>query len=442
MGDSAQGTGGGKQKHSEQAGQIRLANLTGESRNRLLATLEQLLAIDGINVRSTLNTASDLIAGAIRADKCDVFIYEPSTTTLVAFGTSHTPMGARQRQLGLDRIPIANDGPEVGVMNTGESYITGDAEQDPTIPPGVTGALGVRSIIIVPMVINGDRRGALQAYSAQRDAFSEDDLSFLQAVAHWIGALTHRAELVERISQEAATQARQVVAEELITVLAHDLSNMLTPLKARLDLVKRRVRRDNRERDVADLELASRSVNRLQALIRDLLDVGRLDQGLFSLSRQPVNLVLLVQETSEVVGTLQTVQLNILLTTPEELVVEADKARIGQALENLISNALRHSPKGAPVEVEVRSEMRPNGDSIGSTEREWAIINVHDEGPGIPADLVPRLFTRFSPGPNSTGLGLGLYLARSIAEAHGGTLTVESSPGRGTTFCMAFPTTA
>ncbi len=121
--------------------------------------------------------------------------------------------------------------------------------------------------------------------------------------------------------------------------------------------------------------------------------------------------------------------------------VEADQARIGQALENLISNALRHSPKGAPVEVEVTSEMRTNGDSTGSAEREWAIINVHDEGPGVPPELMPKLFSRFSPGPNSTGLGLGLYLARSIAEAHGGTLTVESSPGKGTTFCMAFPAT-
>ncbi len=309
MGDSTQGAGGGGQIRTRHVDQISRANLTGENQNRLLSTLEQLLAIDGINGRSTMDKASDLVASAVRAEKCDVFLYEPSITTLVAIGTSRTPMGVRQRQLGLDRIAVANDGPEVAVMNTGESYRTGHAEQDPTLPPGVTGALGVRSMMIVPMAVNGDRRGVLQTCSSEPDAFSEEDLGFLQAVAHWIGTLTHRAELIERIAQDAATQARQVVAEELVTVLAHDLSNMLTPLKARLDLVKRRVKRDGRDRDVADLELASRAANRLQALIRDLLDVGRLDQGLFSLFRQPVNLVLLVQETSEVVGSLQTVQL-------------------------------------------------------------------------------------------------------------------------------------
>src|SRR5437868_5209657 len=137
------------------------------SNARLLPTLQRLLSIEGTNVRSTLDQASDLIAGAVGADKVDTFLYQPPTQTLVAMGTSHTPMGERQRQLGLDRVPIANDGPEVRVLRTGESYHTGHAEQDPTIPVGMTRALGIHSTMIVPVEVSGERRGVLQACSAQ-----------------------------------------------------------------------------------------------------------------------------------------------------------------------------------------------------------------------------------------------------------------------------------
>jgi signal transduction histidine kinase len=84
-----------------------------------------------------------------------------------------------------------------------------------------------------------------------------------------------------------------------------------------------------------------------------------------------------------------------------------------------------------PIVIDVASEKRDDG--------KWAIIDVCDEGPGISPELMPRLFTRFASGPGSTGLGLGLYLARSIAEAHGGTLTASSAPGQGTTFKLSLP---
>ena len=95
----------------------------------------------------------------------------------------------------------------------------------------------------------------------------------------------------------AAVQARQVAADELVTVLAHDLRNYMSPLKGRLDIVRLRARREGRERDFADLDAAARSLNRLQSLIQDLLDIGRLDQGLFTLSPEPVDLVVLVRDT-------------------------------------------------------------------------------------------------------------------------------------------------
>jgi signal transduction histidine kinase len=107
-----------------------------------------------------------------------------------------------------------------------------------------------------------------------------------------------------------------------------------------------------------------------------------------------------------------------------------DPDRIRQALENLLHNARTHAP-GSAVVVTLRQEERDTGT--------WAIIRVQDGGPGIAPSVVEKLMTRFVRGPQSKGLGLGLYLANSIAQAHGGTLTVASTLAQGTTFQLAVP---
>jgi two-component system, OmpR family, sensor kinase len=416
---SARGRDGGSDK---------AASTTPEA--KLLSTLEQLLHIDSTELDATLDRASDLIAGALQADKIDIFLYDASKNSLVARGTSRTPMGILQHQLGLDRLPIVNDGPEVGVFQTGQPYSTGAAEKDPTLAPGYVRDLGIRSMMVAPLDVGAERRGVITACSSKHEAFSSDDFSFLGAVSRWISAIAHRAELMESTSRSAAVQARQVAADELVTVLAHDLRNYMSPLKGRLDIVRLRARREGRQRDLVDLDAAARSLNRLQVLIQDLLDIGKLDQGLFSLSPEPVDLVALIRD---MITALQPNNVPIALEAPEEVVAEVDPQRVRQAVENLISNAVKHSLEGGSVTVEIRVE-RQSGPESGD-----AIITVQDQGPGIPGDLLSRVFDRFVTGPGSRGLGLGLYLARSIAEAHKGTLTVESSPGRGTKFTMCFP---
>jgi two-component system, OmpR family, sensor kinase len=174
------------------------------------------------------------------------------------------------------------------------------------------------------------------------------------------------------------------------------------------------------------VEAAKGAVNRLTRLTRDLMDAARLEQEVFTLSTQPVDLVQVVQET---VSEFQTSSSPIHARVPPELMAEVDPDRVRQALENLVSNALKHGAKGIPVVIDVGEEARKDG--------RWAVITVHDEGPGIAPDLLPRLFTRFGTGPGSGGLGLGLYLAKGIADAHGGMLTVESPAGEGTSFHLS-----
>lgn len=213
----------------------------------LLITLERLLAIEAIDMREALGEASDLVAEALGADKVDVFLYDPQIDTLVALGISHTPMARRQYELGLDRLPISNGGRSVEVYLTGESYAVGRADLDEGELLGFKQTLGIRSIMAVPMYVAGEKRGVVQVDSAASNAFSEYDLRFLQAVAGWIGTITHRAELIEQNRKDAQEEAKRVVAEELVTTIAHDLGNYLTPLIGRIELIRRDAEREGRE---------------------------------------------------------------------------------------------------------------------------------------------------------------------------------------------------
>jgi signal transduction histidine kinase len=396
--------------------------------SKLLTTLERLLAIQATETKPTLDAASTLIAEALNADKVDTFLEDQATSTLVAVGTSITPMGRRQIELGLNRLPIANGGRAVEVFQTGEVYHSGAVQQDQGELLGIRVALGVCSQIIVPLDVGGQRRGVLGANSARPDAFSSDDVAFLQAVAQWIGLITQRAELIERLTQEAAQEARQLATEQLITVLAHDIGNHLTPLIGRIYLLRSRADRDDRAVDLRDLDATSRALERLQRLIGDLLDVGRIEQDLFLLARQPVDLVALARETIDVLDAPAT---NLQLLSPAELIAEVDPDRLRQALENLLTNAVKHSPIGTLVQLRIEQELR--------ADEPWIALVVADRGPGIPPALLPHIFERFVSGVRSKGLGLGLYLAHRIAAAHGGNLTVESTLGRGTTFRMMLP---
>ena len=228
--------------------------------------------------------------------------------------------------------------------------------------------------------------------------------------------------------RNATAVKERAAAQELLTVLAHDLRNHLTPLQGRLDLIRRRALREGRGEYLADSEHAVRTVDRLRRLIDDLLDVSRLERGLFFINMRPIDVVALTRDTAE---QFMGGDIAIELMLPGALMACADPDRLQQALENLLANAVGHSPEGGVVRVEV-SETTHGAEA-------WVDVRVSDQGPGIPPALLPRLFECFSTGPGSAGLGLGLYLAQHIATAHGGTLNVDSELGQGAHFLFDWP---
>jgi two-component system, OmpR family, sensor kinase len=399
-----------------------------ESTGRLLETLEKLLEVPSAELETALTHACNAVADALHADKVDAFLYQESKQTLVALGTSTQPLSSLQKKMGLDVLPIANGGRAVHVFQTGHTFVTGRLDEDPEELRGVKVGLKIKSKIGVPLEVGGRRRGMMMIASLNPDFFRPADAQFAESVARWVAMIAHRAELVQEITRNAVEQGRRAVAEELITVLAHDLRNYLSPIRARLHLLRGRSERDQRKDDFRDADLAFAGVERLNRLISDILDVARLDQGIFRVDVQPIDLAGLAREVAKA---LSTPEHQVVVEAADETIVAADAQRVQQCVENLIANAVQHSPHGAGVNVMVSAERRD--------DRDWGCLEVQNEGPGIPVELMPRIFERFTAGPGSRGLGLGLYLAQRIAVAHGGELTADSRAGRGARFVLRLP---
>lgn len=208
----------------------------------LLTTLQRLLELPVTTVSETLHQSAQLVAAALHAEKVDTFLYDLATESLLAYGTRLTPMGTKEQALGLDQLPLREGGRAAQVYQTGQPYWSGQVQHDPAELVGIKEDLGIKSEILVPLSTDGTPRGVILVSSSAPEHFAEEDLHFLEAVTHWIGVLVHRAELIEQRTREVMAQAHRLAAEEILTVMAHDLGNMITPIKGRLDLLERRAR--------------------------------------------------------------------------------------------------------------------------------------------------------------------------------------------------------
>ncbi len=385
------------------------------------------MGLPALELRAALRAAATRVAEALRCEKVDAFLLDEDSHTLRAVGTSDTPMGHRQHELGLDALALANGGRTVEVFKTGESYLEPHADRDPDEVRGIVEELGVRSTLSVPFDVNGTRRGVLAAASATPDFFQLGDLRFLEVVARWVGILAQRAEVVEVSYKVYAEHARRRGADELITVLAHDLRNHLHPLLARLQLMRVTVE-SGKSVSISDIEKTVQSVQRLARLTEDLLDLKRLDEGLFSMNLVPVDLAEVAQEAA---SSLATHAVPVTVTGEPTLIAIGDRDRLQQALENLIANAIKYSPPGKAVEVRLSSDERDG--------HPWCILEVLDQGPGIAPEMVSTLFERFRFSIDSKGIGLGLHLAHGIARIHHGELSAHPRAGGGTRFRLTLP---
>ena len=182
--------------------------------------LETLLSLQVLDLTTAMTEAAEQLGDVLGADKVDVFFCDDNDddeaeAALVAEGTSDTPMGRCQRALGLDRLPLTNGGRVVWVYQTDQSYRTQHADQDPLELPGVVNELGVRSMLATPLKVAGTTRGVLVASSSNPDAFTHEDLAFLQAVARWIGLTSTRLAHAQWLAAQAAEQGLREGADQV-----------------------------------------------------------------------------------------------------------------------------------------------------------------------------------------------------------------------------------
>jgi signal transduction histidine kinase len=222
---------------------------------------------------------------------------------------------------------------------------------------------------------------------------------------------------------------RQLHAErDLLAIVSHDLRNPLAVILAGAELISRSPDPGPGRRRTA--EAIRRSALRMERLINDLLDVAAIDAEQLTVERSPTKVGWLLEQTRDFEPTAIDRDVRLEVAQPDEtLTVLCETDRIVQVLSNLITNALKYSPPGGVIRVGARR-------SDGRVE-----LYVEDDGPGIPLDLLPRIFDRFTRAQvrhGHDGVGLGLAIARGIVLAHGGQIWAENrSDGSGARFTFS-----
>ncbi len=247
--------------------------------------------------------------------------------------------------------------------------------------------------------------------------------------------------LVDPFSEDTTlTQAHS----DFVSTVSHEFRTPLTSIKGFADTLLRYGTQLPDEEKRRFISIIKDQADRLIRLVENLLAASRLSAGRVELSYRPIPLKKLLEKTMESVraktmapssahsGTPRVFQLSV---HPESIEVWADADKLEQVFINLLDNAAKYSPDGTPVSV--RAEFLPEDDA-------QVRIVVQDQGPGIPAELLPKIFTQFyrveSPLKQQVeGTGLGLYITQSLTTAMGGRILAESAPGQGSTFTVIFP---
>jgi signal transduction histidine kinase len=232
----------------------------------------------------------------------------------------------------------------------------------------------------------------------------------------------------ERIKRDAALVAASEAKDAFIGAVSHEMRTPLTAAKAQAQLAIRQLG-DTGGSSKKALGLIARQIDRVIRLVEELLDMTRLQSGKLVLRPQTFDLEALSREVAERMGALSDKH-RLQVSCDAPVWITADQDRVDQILTNLISNALRYSPDGGPVELALfhRAEM--------------ANIAVADQGVGIPGDRLEAIFERFAQahGPTFGGIGLGLAITRELVRLHGGKIWAESKGlGRGATFHVVLP---
>jgi sigma-B regulation protein RsbU (phosphoserine phosphatase) len=291
---------------------------------------------------------------------------------------------------------------------------------------------GVRACIAVPLVRSGRALGAISLRSYDpKVTYSADDAQMLGLFADQVAAALTTVEAFSRQAQAVEQLERLNRAKsEFVSIVSHEFRTPLTGIQGFSEMMRDEQQPLEEMREYAgDI---NQDVQRLNRMINEMLDLDRMESGRMTLHREPMDLNAVVDEAVDRVrpnAPNHTLTLDLQPDLPQ---IQADRDRMTQVASNLLNNAVKYSPTGGRITLSTRAE----GDQL--------LLDVRDEGLGIPKDALETIFERYSRVDSQAtkdiqGTGLGLPIVRQIVQLHGGRVWAESELGRGSVFHVALP---
>jgi signal transduction histidine kinase len=354
---------------------------------------------------------------------------------LLHFVTSHN-VGPSYEELLRAKYPMRPDSSQVSgrVLLTRSVVRLEDALADPDYDQRFPLALGWRRMLGVPLLRQGEPLGVIVVGWADRGPISKTQEDLLKTFAEQAVIAIENARLLDELEdtgRQLADASRH--KSQFLANMSHELR---TPLNAIIGVTEM-LREDAASHEIEPFDRVLGAARHLLALIGDILDLSKIEAGRMELHLDSFALPPLIEEVAQTIEPLLSRSANRIAVSCDPAIgaMRADQLRLRQALLNLMSNANKFTDHGT-ISVEVRQEQESG--------RDWVTLAVADTGIGMTAEQVGKLFQEFSQASGATaakygGTGLGLVISQRFCRMMGGDITVESAPGRGSTFTIRLP---
>ncbi|MFA6004117.1 MAG: GAF domain-containing sensor histidine kinase [Elusimicrobiota bacterium] len=398
---------------------------------KTLHEVAEALISRGPQTNSALNAIVSIVAKYLQADLVAFLLQDDAGGELVTQPGAYGLEGEDQ----FYRIPLdRDDASSVRVFKTRQPFLTGDAQNDPNVIAQYAKLWRVHSLLVLPLLLEDHCIGVMRIGSFQKDFFTPEHMEMMTIIAEEAAVMVETAILNKRLSQVAEQLAAlNRMKSEFVSTVSHEFKTPLTSLSGFLSILVDGEVGPLNDKQNEFLRIAKQQVGRLTSLVADLLDVSRLEGGM-DMEKVPVSLAAVVNASADThrhqaVEAGKTLQVE----SPERLPqVVGDSKWLGLAVDNLISNAVKFTRPGGRVDVRLEAK----GEAVE--------LCVADDGVGIHPEDQSRIFEKFFRARNRSeiavpGTGLGLTIAKEVANRHGGRIWFESEPGKGTRFFLSLP---
>lgn len=429
---------------------------TDETQNALL---ELAAAAAGItDLEQLTQRIVNIVPKVTGCDRVGITLYNPDSEESIPMAVYGLPteqipqwrseIGKRDRTSPYDKIIYEEH--QTLLLNF-EKLVLEYKEQGIEIP----NPYGIKDMLLLPIAHRDALIGMLTLdHNGRHHEYNQRELRVLEGMTRLAAIAIQNVRLLQEASDAATLREANRLKDEFMSLIAHELRNPLTTIKGYTQMTQRQLRKTGTpETQLRYMDTIIEQSERMKRLVEDLSDLSRIEAGRFELRARLTNLAELVQRTADSYQTTANkhkIQFSLSESSaPEAYATCCDPDRIGQVVSNLISNAVKYSPQGGSVEIQLQLQTLAESQApkilADQADNQFIHLSIHDEGIGIPVEQQQALFERFYRASNSRdsnlpGLGLGLHISKQIIVLHGGQMWVESAgENQGSTFHFILP---